>query len=238
MNNYNYPDSTNSTRKKSFMMQDYFMKHRLLAIILFVAVLVIIGVILYILFIKIIPKQPRQEPEDAPYLTFENIDLVENPFIGDNLTFYLSLILLSSDELNSAPIDTNNRELIVSIIKNSDDINLGSTGSVSTVNIDISDGRKYIFKTLFSIGYDEEHAVAILDRIDSIDAKDYIITFTNYTNNYYTNIGTNDPIEPSPITDYITGAPLRPLPKSAMDWVDSLNLNTPQTFNTTILGIR
>lgn len=237
--NFNFNTISNQPPKKR-SIREFFNEHRPLAIPLFVALFVILIIIASIILMNASPKEPKQESEDAPYLTYENEKLIDQTILGELLRFNLSLILLKTSEIESAP--TNNdgsRNYIVSVTENSHT----STNFEQTykMNINISDGRRYTLQTIVHIEYDNEYALAILDRTDKTDAQDYVVSFTSNTSEYYLTLGTNNASnasDSSSIKDHITGDPLLPLPDSVTGWINSLRLTGPEYIYTTFPSIR
>lgn len=224
------------SQQKKNRINDFIQKHRLLLLILSI---IICSILITLFFIMLsTPKDTEREIEDPPYITTQTNYLTEIPFIGNDAFFNLSIILLSVDELESAPLNNpEGNNYIVSITNKSYDTINNDNIAFYVMDIDISDGRKYLLKILFSVEYNNEYAVMILDRTDRPE-KDYVITFTNNTSEYYMNLGTNNTTSSSSITDYITGAPLMPVPEYAVNWINSLNLTTPETIHTTLPSIR
>lgn len=235
-NNINTPTQPSKRRT----IRDFFNEHRPLAVLLFAAFFVLIIIIASIFIMNTFPQEPKQEAEDAPYLTYENEKLIDQTILGELLRFNLSLILLKTSEIESAP--TNNdgsRNYIVSITKDSHTTT--NFEQSYKYNINLSDGRKYTLQTIIHIEYQSEYALAVLDRIDKSDAKDYIVSFTNNTSEYYLTLGTSNASsasDSSSIKDHITGDPLLPLPDSATQWVASLHLTNPEYIYTTLPSIR
>ena len=230
---YRSANQPSSNRKPT--IQEYFNEHRLLAIILliisFTVMVAIIGLIIWLSR----PEEIQQEPEDAPYITYVNDYLVNDPFIGSQLLLYVNLILTSNEEMSTAPTDNNhNANHIVTFDQNSYAVSdLNATESLSSIDINVSDGRKYTLRLLIDMKFDDESAVAILDRVDSVATQDYIITFTNKVNPY-----TKLPADAEIINDYITGDQLIPLPKSTDEWINTLNLTDVKIYHTTFPSVR
>lgn len=238
--NFNSINSTPTQAPKKRTVRDFFNKHRLLGVSLFVAFFILLIIIASIFLMNAFPKEPKQEPEDAPYLTYENKAILDQTILGEILQFNLSLILLRTSELESAPTNNNNsRNYIVSVTEDSHTATNFEQNYKMSINL--SDGRKYSLQTIVHIEYQNEYALAILDRIDKSDGQDYIIAFTNNTSEYYLTLGTSNTSSAdssSSIKDHITGAPLVPLPETATKWLDSLHLTNPEYIYTTFPSIR
>lgn len=230
-NNLNYNPNYISNKPQS-KLQNFFQQRPLLLLLLFVGFITLIIAILVIIF-----SPPRQDPEKAPYITFENETVISNQLpsnINDEILFNLRLILLNSDEIASLPQKNPNGENhIVSFDTGSfrtSTVANSSDTKIYSINCHLSDGRQYTLYIYFDSTYHNEYAIAALDRTDQ-SGKDYIIALTDYTNAYYAAIGTDKLSElenSSDTVDYITGYPVQPLPSAATNWINTLNLSNPE----------
>lgn len=243
MTNVNYKFNQTVNQNQSSNFSNFLEQHRLLAILIAIGVFTLF--IAIIIIISTSNTTPKQEPEEAPYITFENAQILEHPIyktLDNEILFNLNLILVNSDELTSAPTDNSgSQNHIVTFIQQSLVTQKVENGELYTINLDVSDGRQYLLKLLVNYEYHNEYAVAVLDRIDQPNTQDYVIAFTSYTSEYYSTLGTNqanNPNNSSTIVDHFTGAPLNPLPESAIKWLDSLKLTNPQFIYTALPSIR
>jgi len=243
-NNYNI-EPANSNHG----FQDFLRQHRIIATLMIVGFVALsIALVVFLFFRNANPEDSYREPENAPYATFEHEYLIEYPAqesLSEEILFELRLIILSADEIASAP--TNNsgeQQYVISIDEDSyqvSDINNIENSELYTMNLNISDGRKYVLQLLINNTYHEEYAFAILQRTDIANSPSYIITFTSNTSEYYSTLGTdnaNNSEGSSAITDHLTGAPLNPLPNNATEWINSLNLTNPQMIHSTLPSLR
>ncbi len=234
--NPTYLPVSSGTTPTNSKLRNFFQQHQLLLIAGFIGLITIIAAIFIIIF-----TQPRQQPEKAPYITFNSESILTNdlqPAFSDDLLFNLKLIMLNESELNSLPISNySERERIVTFDTTSfkqNPVTSIQNGELYTVNLNVSDGRTYLLRVLMCNQYLNEYAVAILNRTDNISHQSYIVSFTNYTDEYYNTIGTErleslrNSSEPS---DHITGFPINPLPQAASIWLNSLNLTDPKTIH-------
>lgn len=240
--NYNFNQTINQHQSNN-NFSNFFEQHRLAAILLAIGALTLFVAIIIILFTS--NKDPQQEPEDAPYITFENEQVLEHPIyetLDDEILFNLNLILINNDEIASAPTNNSHgQNYIATFVQKSLTTQETENGELYTINLSISDGRQYLLKVLINNEYHNEYAVAVLDRTDKPDARDYVISFTSNTSEYYSSLGTNNANNSnssSTIVDQFTGAPLNPLPISAIQWIDSLKLTDPQFIYVTLPSIR
>ncbi len=235
-----YPNQTSNQHYQKLSkhnVRDFLLKHRLLSMIILITIVVTLFIAFGLIFFSSASKESTQEPEDPPFITFQNENLLEHPILNDEIIFNLNLILLNKNEINSAPSTNTEKEYIASVKQ--DSFSLQDNQEASTFTIDISDGRKYILNLLVNIEFDDEYAVMILDRTDKPDAQDYVITFTNLTSEYYSNLGNADNTTATSSTvDHITGKPLNPLSNSAINWIESFNLTNPETIHSTLPSIR
>lgn len=247
-NNY-YIKPTNSTRN----FQDFLRQHRALTIILTAFFIVFFILIFFLATHKSEDNEyANRVPERAPYATFEHEYLIEysaQDALSEEILYELRVILLNAEELASAPTDNSGeQQYIVSVDEDSyqvSEIPTIKNGELYTMNLNVSDGRKYTLQLLINNTYHEEYAAAILQRTDTSNSQDYIITFTSNTDEYYSNLGTdnaetgNGSENTSMIVDHLTGNPLNPLPDSALEWINTLNLtNNPQTIYSTLPSLR
>lgn len=235
---FNQP-ATNSSRD----LQDFLRQHRFLTFSIIAGLIVLLIVLLVSIFTS--NSTPKQEIEDPPYITFEHENILDSslqPALSQDILFYLRLIIFQNIEH-----DVTNPEGKNYIVLFDDNSFFSSTvasipySELHTVNLNVSDGRKYLLRILINNEYHNEYVIAILKRIDQSSDQDYIITFTSNTSAYYSTLGTNktDTVtDSSTIVDYITGAPLNPLPKIATKWLESLKLSDPQTIHATLPSLR
>lgn len=223
------PSGTTSTNSK---LHNFFQQHQLLLIAGFIGIITIVVAVFIVIF-----TQPRQQPEKAPYITFNSENTLTSnlqPTLSDDLLFNLKLIMLSEPELNSLPIkDYSERERIVTFdtasFKQNPIIGI-QDGELYTINLNVSDGRTYLLRVLMCNQYLNEYAIIVLDRTDDFSHQSYIVTFTSYTDEYYNAVGTErleNLRNTSELSDHITGFPVNPLPQTANIWIDSLNLANP-----------
>lgn len=240
--NYNFNQTINQNQS-DHNFSDFLEQHRLFAILIAISIFTLLIAVIIIIFTS--NTEPKQEPEEAPYITFENEQILEHPIykeLDDEILFNLNLILADNDEIASAPTDNSgNQNHVVTFIQKSLTTKKIENGELYTINLDVSDGRQYLLKLLISYEYHNEYAVAVLDRIEQPNARDYVIAFTSYTSEYYATLGTNNANSSnnsSSIVDHFSGAPLNPLPEAAIKWINSLKLNDPQFIYTVLPSIR
>lgn len=241
----------NHSNNKRYEFQDFIRKHRLLALVVIIGSVLLFATIVVLGISSFLNKdsQPANgqlEPENAPYITFEHEYLIEFQVpetLAEEINFQLRLVLLSADELNTATINSDNQEIIASIDEDSWSINDSSdTTNVTSMDIDLTDGRTYNLTLLFDDTYQDEYAIVVLKPLSSSDTHDYVITFTSNTTEYYEKvienaISNNDDTpeySESSLKDHLTGNPVEPIPESATQWLNSLKLHDPEFIYSTL----
>jgi len=259
--NYNY----NTTNTPNYNFADFVRKHRILAVVIIIVIVALLGILILYFSQKSPAADPyaNRVPEKAPIINIEHKYLIEYSTyekLSKKIIYDISNVLIREDEIASAPQDNpDGNNYIASVEEISYQVtDLNANTKVYTMNLNLSDSRRYTLRIYFDSTYQKEAAVAVLTRLDQPDAKSYVITYTGYTPEYYANLGKdntsssdsssssdnpdsssdNSTADPSAITDYITGRPLQPLPQSAENWINSLHLTNPEIIHSTLPGIR
>lgn len=244
--NFNFNQTFNQPITNSnHNFQDFLRQHRFLTFSIIIGLIALLIILLISIFAP--NPTPTQEIEDSPYITFEYESVLDGSIqkaLSQDILFYLQLIIFQNIEHDVT--NPEGKNYIVSFDNNSF---FSSTvpsipySELYTVNLNVSDNRKYLLRILINNEYHNEYAAAILKRIDQSNShsQDYIITFTSNTSAYYSTLGTNknnSSTDSSAIVDYFTGAPLNPLPETATKWIESLDLSNPQTIHATLPSLR